>query len=44
MTTAELLGRIGRAFTRTFDLVMEGAFSDLLLLGSASQVPASPFA
>ncbi len=27
-----------------FDLVMAGAFSDLLLLGSASQVPASPFA
>ncbi len=31
MTIAELLGRIGRAFTRTFDLVMEGAFGDLLL-------------
>ncbi len=31
MTIAELLGRIGRAFTRTFDLVMEGVFGDLLL-------------
>ncbi len=32
MTIAELLGRISRAFTRTFDLVMEGAFGDLWLL------------
>ncbi len=31
MTIAELLARIGLAFTRTFDLVMEGAFNDVVL-------------
>ena len=31
MTIAELLGRIGLAFERTFDLVMKGAFGDVVL-------------
>ena len=31
MTIAELLGRIGLAFERTFNLVMKGAFGALLL-------------
>ena len=31
MTIAELLARIGLAFARTFDLVMKGAFSDVML-------------
>ena len=31
MTIAELLGRISLAFERTFNLVMKGAFGDLLL-------------
>ncbi len=31
MTIAEMLGRIGVAFERSFNLVMNGAFGDLLL-------------
>ncbi len=31
MTITELLARIGLAFARTFDLVMKGAFSDVVL-------------
>ena len=32
MTIAELLARIGLAFVRTFNFVMKGAFSDVVLL------------
>ncbi len=31
MTIAELLARFGLAFTRTFDLVMKGAYGDVVL-------------
>ena len=40
MTIADLLGRIGLAFERTFHLVMLGEFGDLVLsdIGSLSRI------